>query len=182
MRRVATVLMLALTGSAAFLLEAQEPRAGLIGEYFNIGEELDDFPDLPPAKRPVLRRIDRQLDWRATAGKFAESDLVDHFYVRWTGSIRIPRDGTYTLYLYSDDGSRLFIGDRMVVDNGGLHDLEERSGTIELKAGLHPIRIELIENEGRVAIRAFWEAEGLDKEIIPASALVHSKDKDLDRE
>jgi hypothetical protein len=44
-----------------------------------------------------------------TAETFPGTQMSDHFYVRWTGKVRIPRDGKYTFFTESDDGSRLWI-------------------------------------------------------------------------
>ncbi len=48
------------------------------------------------------------------------------------GWIRIPLDGVYTFYLSSDDGSRLYIGDQLTVDNDGLHGEIEKSKDLPL--------------------------------------------------
>jgi len=107
--------------------------------------------------------------------------MSDHFYVRWTGVLRVPKDGKYTFYTESDDGSRLWIGDKKVVDNGGLHGMEEKSGEIELKAGDVALKVDVFENEGGVGMKMFWEGAGISKQIIPAAALFHKKDETLDK-
>jgi cytochrome c551/c552 len=48
------------------------------------------------------------------------------FGLRITGFINIPRDGSYTFYTDSDDGSRLFIGDKLLVENDTIHGPTER--------------------------------------------------------
>ena len=52
------------------------------------------------------------------------------------------------LWIDRDDGSRLWIGDELVVDNDGLHGMVERTGSIALLQGKHPIRIAFFENGG----------------------------------
>ncbi len=174
-----------LPAAVAALLAAgavqDELRAGLIAEFFDLGKAVEDFPVIDPERKPALRRIDAQVSYDSTPEAFAESGLSDHFYVRWTGILRVPRDAKYVLYTESDDGSRLWVGDKLVVENGGLHGMEEKSGEIELRAGDHPVKIDLFENEGDVGCRVSWEAEGMPKEIIPAKAFFHRKDKDLDK-
>lgn len=159
---------------------ADDPKPGLIGEYFDIGSGIDDFPPIE-GKKPAVRKLDKQLNWDATDGKFAGTELEDHFYVRWTGLLRIPKDGTYTLYTESDDGSRLWIDGKKVVENGGLHAMEEKDGSVELKAGDHEIKVELFENEGEVGLKVSWKAEGLEKQLIPSSAYFHKPDEKLDK-
>ncbi len=60
--------------------------------------------------------------------------------------------------------------------------MEEKSGEIELKAGDVEIKLDLFENEGEVGLKLSWEGPGMSKEIIPASALFHKKDPDLDKD
>jgi hypothetical protein len=78
--------------------------------------------------------------------------FVDHFSIdshkrnhgfgyRFTGTIRIPADGVYTFYTESDDGSRLYLGEKLVVKNDGQHPMKEGQGKITLKAGEHPIAV-----------------------------------------
>lgn len=158
-----------------------ELRPGLLGEYFNIGHDARDFPHLPSERKPFLRRIDATIDFAETKQEFAECGLGDHFCVRWTGRIRIPADGAYVFHIKSDDGSSLWLDGKRVVDNGGLHAIEEKSGRIELKAGDHDLRLEFFENDDGAAMILSWEPPGRAKEVVPPTALFHPKDPRLDR-
>lgn len=170
--------MARITALAGLLLLAaapqDEPKAGLIGEYFNIGGEIGDFPALKDLEADLVR-VDAQVNFESTEEAFAGTSFVDSFAVRWSGLLRIPKDGKYTLHTESDDGSRLSIGGKQVVENGGLHAMEEKSGQVELKAGDHAIVIELFENGGGVGCKVSWEGPDLAKQVIPATALFHSK-------
>src|SRR5205085_5881427 len=73
------------------------------------------------------------------------------------GALPISKDGNYTFFLESDDGSRLFIDGKQVVDNGGLHAMEEKSGEVELKAGEHVLKIEFFENEVDAGCKFSWQ-------------------------
>jgi hypothetical protein len=153
-------------------LDAVAP--GLIAEYYNIGEELGDFPSLEDRK-PAKVRIDPQVNFESTEEEFAGTGLSETFYARWTGLLRVPADGLFTFYTESDDGSRLYINNALVVDNGGLHGMEERSGVAQLRAGDHEIKIDFFENGGGAGCKASWEGPGTAKQIIPAGALFHLK-------
>jgi hypothetical protein len=70
--------------------------------------------------------------------EFAKLDKAfptDKFACEWTGKINIIKEGKYTFSTTSDDGSRLWVNDRMIVDNWGLHGDREMNDVIELKAG-----------------------------------------------
>ncbi len=100
----------------------------------------------------------------AKAGPLKGFDVVelagrsDGFVAQLSGFLHAPTTGTYHLYLSSDDGSRLFIDDRQVVENDGIHPNTERHGEITLEAGVHPIRIEYFEASG---------GEALNLDIVP---------------
>ena len=152
-----------------------ELRGGLLAEYFRLEEAPPEFPaagSLPP---PALVRVDRQINFERTSGGFALTELRDRFAVRWTGLLRIPRDGRTRFFLASVDGSRLFIDDLLVVDNGGVHEMREASGEITLRSGDHEFRLELFDHSGPAGCTLSWEADGLLKDVIPEKAYFHRR-------
>ena len=64
------------------------------------------------------------------------------------GFFHATRAGTHHFFVSSDDGSRLLVGGKEVVDNDGVHPDTEKSGQIELEAGVHPVRIDYFEGGG----------------------------------
>jgi len=183
MKRVFSLLALSMLTLFCLAPDAaKDLKPGLLGEYFDMGDAVEDFPNIPADKKPTLKLIDKQLNFDSTSEELGNSKLADHFFARWSGVIRIPKDGKYKFYLESDDGSRLFIDNKQVIDNNGLHGMEEKDAEVELKAGDHPIKIEMFENEGEAGIKLSWEGAGQAKDIIPAAALFHAKDKDVDKD
>ena len=152
---------------------ADNLESGLVGEYFDLGSSLEDFPTIPADKKPTVKRVDQTINFESTQEGFHGTGLVDFFYVRWTGKLRIPKDGNYNLVLESDDGSRLFIDGKQVVDNGGIHGMEDKSGSAELKAGDHDIKVEFFENDVDAGCKFSWRPPGATKEVVPATALLH---------
>lgn len=76
----------------------------------------------------------------------ALSAREDHFAAVFTGLISVPRTGLYRLDLRSDDGSRLYLHDVLLIDNDGSHSPRNRQGWIALTAGQHPFRLEYFED------------------------------------
>jgi hypothetical protein len=149
---------------------------GLVAEIFNMGEELQDYPTIAADKKPTVKRVDKDVNVDGTGDNWPGTDMSEQFYIRWTGVIKLPKDGKYTFYCESDDGSRMFIDGKQVVDCGGLHAMEEKGGdAVELKAGDREIKVEFFENGGEAGCKISWEGEGIAKQIIPASALFHKK-------
>lgn len=70
---------------------------------------------------------------------------TDDFALVFSGFVDLPRDGVWHFRTTSDDGSRLFVDDELVVDNDGLHPAIDRTGYRRLAAGLHAIRVEFFE-------------------------------------
>jgi PKD repeat protein len=93
------------------------------------------------------------------------------FGYRFTGFIYIARPGIYTFSTTSDDGSRLMIGNRIVVDNDGLHSAQTRSGTIALRRGFHPIRVDYFERGGDELLEVQFSGPGLVNQLIPDDRL-----------
>ena len=179
----AALTFLAAMGPELLSQEAtpDETRPGLVAEFFNIGKPMEEFPTVAAERKPDLRRVDARINFEQTVETFPGTTMSDHFYVRWSGKIRIPRDTKYTFFTESDDGSRLWIDGKVVVDNGGVHPMEEKSGDVDLKTGDHDIKVELFENDGEVGCKLSWESAGTAKEILPDGVLIHRKDKELDK-
>lgn len=78
----------------------------------------------------------------------------DQFAVVYEGYVDIAEENTYEFYLYSDDGSRMFIDDELLIDADGKHSLTYFSGTTILDKGLHKIKIEYFEYKGSQEISA----------------------------
>ncbi len=87
----------------------------------------------------------------------------DNFAYRYTGYIKIPEDGLYTFYLSSDDGSRLYINDSLVVDNDGIHAMGEVSGKVALRKGFHKIKVLYFEAKFGQGLKAMISGPGLKK-------------------
>lgn len=99
----------------------------------------------------------------------------DGFSIRWLGTIRAPVSGVYEFSIGADDGARLWIGDDLIVDAWSPGPWKLASGTVELDAGSHPIRIEYFEDWGSAQIVVYWRHGVMaDKVPIPADALQHA--------
>ena len=154
------------TFTFAQLRSAEDPTptlAGLECRYYE-GEwlKLPDFADLAPAHT-------------CSTGTFIliPQARAEHMGVVYKGLVRVPQDGVYTFYTVSDDGSRLYIGDVLVVDNDGPHGQRERSGEIALQAGFHIIQVSYFQSAGESHLSVSYEGPGVEKQEIPATALSH---------
>src|SRR5207247_1415821 len=96
-----------------------------------------DFPNFD-ALTPVHTQVDSQVNLPSVGSGFdGFNDLNDDFAVRWTGYAYVATAGNVSFSTTSDDGSRLYIDNQLVVNNGGIHGMSTSSGTIALSAGFH---------------------------------------------
>ncbi len=89
----------------------------------------------------------------------------------YRGYLKVPDDGTWTFYAASDAGTHLRIHDAQVIDDDFNHDGSEASGTILLKAGLHPFTLYYRTAEDAPELTVKWSGPGTAKQDLPASAL-----------
>jgi outer membrane protein OmpA-like peptidoglycan-associated protein len=70
------------------------------------------------------------------------TDRIEWFAIDYTGYFYIKNTGKYFFRLTSDDGSRLFVDDREIVNNDGGHPAQTKEGTAEMVKGLHRIHVQ----------------------------------------
>ena len=126
-------------------------------------QKLPVFSQLKAVKSGVVKTFDRS----------AKNELSDHYGFDLHGFLKIPQDGIYTFYTESDDGSTLWINQKMVVSNDGLHGMTEQKGVVALRAGYHEISVRYFEGTGGDDLTVGWESEQSAKEQIPETALFH---------
>jgi len=97
--------------------------------------------------------------------------VEDYWGVRFNGFIEIPKDGKYSFSTISDDGSRLFINNKQIVDNDGVHGPYTVQGNIELKKGKYPIMLDFFEGNFGELLRVEIEGPGIVKQSLPVSML-----------
>ena len=69
------------------------------------------------------------------------TDRFEWFAIDYSGYFYVNNPGPYRFLLASDDGSKLYIDDKRVIDNDGLHPIQPEQCRITLKGGIHHIRI-----------------------------------------
>lgn len=120
----------------------------------------------------ALSRRDTRIDFNWGSGSPGEPVPADNFSVRWFGKLQVPAADTYAFYLASDDGARLYIDDKLVVDNWGDHGLVEANASVELPAGPVTVRLEYFDHLGNAVVRLFWSSRRIEKQIISGEAFI----------
>ena len=148
--------------SGALSIKGHGP--GLVAEYF-YGIGLSGEPELV--------KVESTVDFDYPMGREEEKPLLSPFSARWTGNIAVPRNGVYRFAIESDDGSRLYIDDRLVVDNWGEHGKEYRSGEIKLLKGVCRIMVEYFDAKWASSLRLLWKPPDEGEGVVPEEALSH---------
>ncbi|MBW3545222.1 MAG: fibronectin type III domain-containing protein, partial [Bacteroidetes bacterium] len=138
---------------------------GLNYKYYTTNNQqawskLPNFSSMTPAKTGIVSNF-----------SLAPKTQSDYFGFSFTGYIEITTAGTYTFYTKSDDGSKLFINNQMIVNNDGTHGVRERNGKVYLEAGYHAIEANYFDKVNGEKLEVSYTGPGLGKQIIPASVL-----------
>lgn len=143
-------------------LQRQCTVQGVNYQYFEGNcQKVADIDRLSPLKQGVIPQP-----------TIADAAVADHFAYIFSGYIRVPESGVYGFQTLSDDGSVLYIGNELVVNNDGGHSAIASMGNIALEAGIHPFRILYFEDyEGEEFSWAWQLPSGIDYQPIPAEAL-----------
>jgi hypothetical protein len=158
-----------LLSTAYFRLLKSGQGNGVTATFYKAADlnKIPDFAQLKKGKSWVAPEFGMvKEDIEAMLGKDGES-----FAMQFEGFIQIDKDGKYQFTTQSDDGSKLFVDGKEVVNNDRNHGVEEKSGSIELKAGKHPIKVQYYNNGGGFWLDAFYRGPGVTKQLIPADKL-----------
>lgn len=142
---------------------------GLKGEYFN---------NMTLSGQPVLVRRDPQVNFEWQVGPPASNVPADHFSVRWTGKLTPPTTGTFRLGGSTDDGLRLYLDGKLLIDSwfdrGTMLDYVQ----VTLQAGKqYDICMEYYENSGWAYAALVWDREeSIDRKIQEAVTIASHSD------
>jgi alpha-L-fucosidase len=124
-------------------------------------------------KVPDYHGMNPNLSGIAQDFSLANKSSEEKFSIDYQGFIKIPADGIYTLSLSSDDGSLLYVGEKLVIDNDGLHGATTKSADLALGQGLHSIRILFFEKTGGNSLQLMWKTGSGKPEPVPATAFFY---------
>lgn len=138
----------------------------------NAGHNVEPLHLVTPTAR-VLTRLDLSVnfDWKGDGP--APNVETDHFAIRWSGVV-VPRyNETYTFLTQADDGTRLWIDGKPLIDDWGrMQAVHDASGTIRLEAGQrYELVLEYLELQYAAAVRLLWESASQPRQVIPTDCL-----------
>ena len=128
-------------------------------EWFEVGslDKLPNFAELKAKGTGECSGFDL-----AVAGR------TNNFAVRFTSILHLPSAGDYRFYLGSDDGSRLVIDGKVVVDVDGIHPHQTQEGVAKLAAGPHELVVEYFQGAGEWTVDVEVSGAGLGRQPVAA--------------
>lgn len=116
--------------------------------------------------RALVEKDGAVLVYVRTAG------LPQQYSARWTGFLMAPATGEFTLYTRSNDGVRLWVDDRLVIDHWDEHSTAEDRATVRLEKGTRRrIRLEYFYAGGEATMQLAWSGPGMERSVIPLAAM-----------
>jgi beta-glucosidase len=127
------------------------------------GLKAEYFQNITLDGQPAVTAIDPVVDFSWDQYRPRPGIKPDSFSVRWTGKLVPPKSGRYTLSVAADDGSRLFVDGRKILEDWSRHEPRTQSADLDLKAGReYDIRIEYFEMMWGASVRFAWKMPGED--------------------
>jgi len=125
--------------------------AGLKGHYYS---------SIDLSGKPVLERADKNIDFHWTLYG-PDQQLPNDFYsVKWTGNLRVPASGSFNIGLEGNDGFRLYLDDKLVIDQWEKQSFHTRTVPVQLQKDKdYVIRIEFKETNGNAHIKFIWDRD-----------------------
>ncbi len=131
-----------------------------VGEFDNTAEMLQARPSQPKM---------------LTSFELGDLAKQENIGARFRGVLKVPSDEVYTFDLTSDDGSKLLIDGKVVVDHDGLHSPSSMKGQIALGRGMHVIEVLWFNRTGGTALDVLWNIPGEKATRISAEDLWHGE-------
>jgi beta-glucosidase len=134
---------------------------GLSAEYFN---------NIHLLGSPVATRVDPSIDFEWDNVSPAANVPATDFSVRWSGVLVAPVDGDYRLGASSDGGYRLYLDNKLFIDDWAPHGERALTTLVHLQAGhAYPISLEYFHNAWESAARLLWLPPNLQAEAVEAT-------------
>lgn len=117
-------------------------------------DHLRKLPNIAELK-PIKKGVTADLNPEPLAG-----DRQEDYALVFEGFLKLDKGGFQRLVLSSDDGARLSLDGRLVIEDAGPHAPQEASGPIWVQPGLHRLRIEYYNGAGAGELKLFLRPDG----------------------
>ena len=152
----------ALTPSRPADSGARKQPHGLLGTYFSRAD----------CSGEVLKRLDAQVNFDWAAQPAAPGVPTEDFSVRWLGQLQAQHSENYTFHVEADDGVRVWLGNRQIIDEWRQQSTTVVSQPVALNAGqFYPLTIEYYSAKPPAMAKLKWSSPSTPLGVIPANRL-----------
>jgi hypothetical protein len=142
--------------------------------YQNYFKKLDEITKLGKGKpgAPIL-----VLNHKTQDGNVLTSTAAMGVGAKITGFIKFDKPGKYGMQMLSNDGARVTIAGKKILEDDGIHG-DEMSDLVEIaidQPGWYELAVDYFQRKGTSALQLFWTPPGGSQEIVPASQYAHLK-------
>jgi hypothetical protein len=142
---------------------ATPPEHGLLGIYFNTPDCSGDF---------FKTRYDPTIDFDWGQSPPLPEMNSNGFSVRWLGTLVVSNTEHYTFHTVTDDGVRLWINKRLIIDAWKDEFLNLAASPMILVGGqTNELRMEMYDARDRAVARLFWSSPTTPRGIVPTHRL-----------
>jgi hypothetical protein len=137
-----------------------------------IGVKAQYFRDITVTGAPILTQIENSIDhnW---GGDAIAAGLSDSVSARWTADLEVPFSETYQLITTSDDGVRLWLDGKPLINHWNNHGSTDDAATVDLIGGqVYRLQMEYYENTGSAVAILSWQSPSIQRQVIPAGPLL----------
>lgn len=145
---------------------------GAAVQVYTLGNNIDKIPAFNPKLKAIQAGIKNNFD-NIDGTDFGT--LSENFILYCSGYLKVTEPGEYSLETWSDDGSKLYLHDKLILDFDGMHGVDLVSGKVKLATGYHPFRYEYMQGRGGKYLSLNWiRPSKTAAEVIPASNIFHN--------
>lgn len=109
--------------------------------------------------------------------EFSLTDLdiedIDHFAIQFSSRLKITEADDYVFTLSSDDGAKVYVDNKLLIDNDGSHSVQTKVGRLNLEKGLHEIQVDYFDDNGGAFLQLLYASGtgAVPKQVVPFSKL-----------
>jgi len=138
-------------------------------DWKNLGNTIPDVQGKTPKYAGIMPNFDNVRD---DGFKGLENDFV----LIAEGYIDIEKSQNYAFRTWSDDGSILYLNDKKILDNDGMHGVEYKEAELFLEEGCYKLRYEFMQGAGGKFLSLNWKPQDYDAwKVVPREVLLHSE-------
>lgn len=140
-------------------------------EYRFYRDSFDSLPDFDKLKPETIAKVSPPLINIGVATR------PEYFGFVFTANLIVPQDGEYTFILDSDDGSRLTIDGKTLIEYDGIHGVgSPKRRQMALKQGRYPIRVDYFQRQFGKGLHLSWSGPNFENKRLTSEVVEQTQD------